>query len=154
MAFIKKAVPCLNPPGTGLIWLLATGYWLLPLPALSITVQEVARELACPCECPLVLEDCNMSCGLAWKDEIGQMISQGKTKGEIIKSFVDKYGDEARITPIQRVRGKFYQYTRGFDTKEWVILWGAIGIWLVAMFLGIYLLTRRVMNRRVAGSTR
>ncbi|MBI5286051.1 MAG: cytochrome c-type biogenesis protein CcmH [Deltaproteobacteria bacterium] len=132
-----------------LIWLLATGYWLLSsTPALALTVQEVARELACPCECPLVLEDCNMSCGLDWKDQIGQMIAQGKTKEEIIKYFVDKYGEEARITPIQRIRGKFYQYTRGFDTKEWVILWTAVGVWLVALFLGVYLLTSRIMRRR------
>lgn len=155
MAFIKKAVLCLKPAGAGLIWSLSTFYFLLATGySHALTVQEVARELACPCECPLVLEDCNMSCGLAWKDEIGQMIGQGKTKEEIVRYFVDKYGDEARMTPIQRVRGKFYQYTRGFDTKEWVIFWGAIGVWLVALFLGIYILTRRVMKGRVAGSSR
>src|SRR3990167_242144 len=99
-------------------------YIVTPSSALALTVNEVAKDLACPCECPLVLEDCNMSCGLDWKDQIGEMIKQGKAKEEIIKYFVDKYGDEAKITPSQRIKGKFYQYTRGFDTQEWVIFWG------------------------------
>ncbi|MBI5894027.1 MAG: cytochrome c-type biogenesis protein CcmH [Deltaproteobacteria bacterium] len=118
--------------------------------AAALNVQEVAKELACPCECPLVLEDCNMSCGLDWKDQIGEMIKQGKTKEEIIKYFVDKYGDDAKITPMQRLRGKFYQYTRGFDTLEWTIFWGVIAVWLLAMFFAIYLLTKRFLKNKGA----
>src|SRR3990167_5907301 len=85
----------------------------------ALTVQEVATDLACPCECPLVLEDCNMSCGLDWKDQIGEMLRAGKTKDEIIKTFIAKYGDECKITPIMRIQGKFFQYTRRFDTMDW-----------------------------------
>ncbi|MBI5875547.1 MAG: cytochrome c-type biogenesis protein CcmH [Deltaproteobacteria bacterium] len=110
----------------------------------ALTVQEVAEDLACPCECPLVLEDCNMSCGLDWKDQIGQMIKEGKTKEEIIKYFIDKYGDDARITPVQRIRGKFFKYTRAFDAKDWIIFWSVAGIWVVGLFIGIYLLIRRL----------
>ena len=127
--------------------LYALCFIILASPAFASTVGEVAKELACPCECPLVLEDCNMSCGLDWKDQIGEMIKQGKAKEEIIKYFVDKYGDEAKITPSQRIKGKFYQYTRGFDTQEWVIFWGVIGVWLLAIFFGIYLLTRRFLKK-------
>ncbi len=110
----------------------------------ALTVQEVAEDLACPCECPLVLEDCNMSCGLEWKDQIGQMIKEGKTKEDIVQYFIDKYGDEARITPVQRIRGKFFKYTRAFDIKDWIIFWSVIGTWLVGLFIGIYLLIRRL----------
>ena len=88
-----------------------------------------------------------MSCGLDWKDQIGEMIKQGKTKQEIVKYFVDKYGDNAKITPMQRIHGKFYQWTRGFDTLEWTIFWGVIGVWLLAIFFGIYLLTRRFFGK-------
>jgi len=102
----------------------------------ALTVQEVAADLACPCECPLVLEDCNMSCGLDWKDQIGQMI--------------DKYGDEARITPVQRIKGKFFKYTRGFDTKDWVLAGAIIVIWLAVIFLGVYIITRRLLHKKVA----
>ena len=115
-----------------------------------MTVQEVAADLACPCECPLVLEDCNMSCGLDWKDQIGQMIKEGKTKEDIIRHFIDKYGDEARITPAQRVKGKFFKYTRGFDTRDWVLAGAIIVIWLAVIFLGVYIITRRLLHKKVA----
>ena len=119
-------------------------------PAHALTVQEVAADLACPCECPLVLEDCNMSCGLDWKDQIGQMIKEGKTKEEIIRHFIDKYGDEARITPVQRIKGKFFKYTRGFDTRDWVLAGAIIVIWLAVIFLGVYIITRRLLHKKVA----
>ena len=41
----------------------------------ALTVAEVAEDLACPCQCPLILKDCNMSCGLTWKNEIGELIN-------------------------------------------------------------------------------
>jgi len=129
---------------------LLTAYCLLPTSSYALTVQEVAADLACPCECPLVLEDCNMSCGLDWKDQIGQMIKEGKTKEEIIRHFIDKYGDEARITPVQRIKGKFFKYTRGFDTKDWVLAGAIIVIWLAVIFLGVYIITRRLLHKKVA----
>lgn len=131
--------------------LLITVYCLLftAMPAHALTVQEVAEDLACPCECPLVLEDCNMSCGLDWKDQIGQMIKEGKTKQEIIKYFIDKYGDAARITPLQRIQGKIFKYTRSFGAWDWVVAAVVGGIWLVGMFIGIYLLTRRFFSKKV-----
>lgn len=113
-------------------------------------INEVAKELACPCECPLVLEDCNMSCGLDWKDQIGEMLRTGKTKGEIIKAFIDKYGDECRITPVMRIQGKFFQYTRRFDTMDWVLLWGGVAVSAGALFLGIYMVVRRFLKKREA----
>ena len=129
---------------------LLTAYCLLPTSSYALTVQEVATDLACPCECPLVLEDCNMSCGLDWKDQIGQMIKEGKTKEDIIRHFIDKYGDEARITPAQRVKGKFFKYTRGFDTKDWVLAGAIIVVWLAVIFLGVYIITRRLLHKKVA----
>ena len=129
---------------------LLTAYCLLPTSSYALTVQEVAADLACPCECPLVLEDCNMSCGLDWKDQIGQMIKEGKTKEEIIRHFIDKYGDEARITPVQRIKGKFFKYTRGFDTKDWVFAGAIIVVWLAVIFLGVYIITRRLLHKKVA----
>ncbi|MBI5468526.1 MAG: cytochrome c-type biogenesis protein CcmH [Deltaproteobacteria bacterium] len=121
---------------------------LLPAVSLSVTVQEVASELECPCDCPLVLEDCNMSCGLEWKDQIGEQIKAGKTKEEIVGAFIAKYGDACRITPAKRIRGKFYQYTRGFDTGEWVLLAGGAAVWLLALFFGVFLLVRRFSKKK------
>ncbi|HHL40551.1 MAG TPA: hypothetical protein ENJ37_08595 [Deltaproteobacteria bacterium] len=116
--------------------------------ARALTVQEVAHELECPCDCPLVLEDCNMSCGLDWKDEIGEAIKAGKTKDEIIRDFMDRYGEACRITPMRRIRGKIYQYTRGFDTMDWVVLWGGAALWTAALFAGVALLVRRFSKKK------
>ncbi len=120
----------------------------IAVPSAAVTVQEVARELECPCDCPLVLEDCNMSCGLDWKDEIGEMIRAGKTRDEIVQNFIDRYGDACRITPYKRIRGKIFQYTRGFDTKDWVILWGGVGVWGLVFFTGIFIVVRRWSARK------
>ena len=89
-----------------------------------------------------------MSCGLDWKNQIGEKISKGKGKQEIINDFLSKYGDACRITPVQRIHGKFFQYTRAFGTMEWVAFWAVIVLWTGAVFLGIYLVVRRFMKNK------
>ncbi len=118
---------------------MAIAYVATPPSAFALTVNEVVKDLACPCECPLVLEDCNMTCGLEWKNQVGEMINKGMTKQQIIDYFIGKYGDEARITPTQRIHGKIYQYTRSFDTTDWVLLWAGLIVWVLLMFFGIYI---------------
>jgi cytochrome c-type biogenesis protein CcmH/NrfF len=112
-----------------------------------LTIREVAKDLACPCQCPLILQDCNMSCGLRWKEEIGQKIAEGKSKAEITKYFIAKYGEGARLTPLQKVQGKIYQYTRGFGTGEWVILVSGVLIWMLLMFFMVYFLVNKYLHR-------
>jgi cytochrome c-type biogenesis protein CcmH/NrfF len=112
-----------------------------------LTIREVARDLACPCQCPLILQDCNMSCGLRWKEEIGQKIAEGKSKQEITKYFIAKYGEGARLTPLQKINGKIYQYTRGFGTMEWVILVSGVLIWMLLMFFMVYFLVNKYLRR-------
>jgi len=85
---------------------------VFPPLAHALTVAEVVKDLACPCECPLILEDCNMNCGLEWKEEVGEQIKKGMNKEQIMEYFITKYGESARLTPIQRIQGKTYQYTR------------------------------------------
>lgn len=113
--------------------------------ASALTVNEVAKDLACPCECPLILEDCNMTCGLEWKNEIGEQINKGMNKQQITDYFINKYGDDARITPLQRIQGKIYQYTRSFDKTDWVLLWSGLMVWIFLMFLGIYLGVKKLL---------
>lgn len=142
------------PPNNGaggifVVALLAT-LLLSPRPAFALTVNEVVQDLACPCICPLVLEDCNMSCGLAWKDEVGKMIKAGMGKQEIINDFVKRYGESAILTPYQRVQGKLFQYTRSFGSVEWAMLWSGIGLWLVVMFGGLYLGVRKLFFKENA----
>ncbi len=123
---------------------LTTACSLLPENAFALTVFEVATDLACPCQCPLILKDCNMTCGLEWKNEIGELIKKGMSKQEIMDYFIARYGEEARLTPLQKIEGKIFQYTRDFDTIDWVLLWTGIGAWVALMFLGIYLGIRKL----------
>lgn len=122
----------------------------IPSGAFALTVNEVVKDLACPCECPLVLEDCNMTCGLEWKNEVGEMINKGMTKQQIMDYFTGKYGDEARITPSQRIHGKIYQYTRSFDTADWVLLWAGLAVWILLMFFGIYMGVKKLFFNKSA----
>jgi len=137
---------------TLLSWCLsvAMAYAAVPSSAFALTVNEVVKDLACPCECPLVLEDCNMTCGLEWKNEVGEMISKGMTKQQIMDHFIGKYGDDARITPTQRIQGKVYQYTRSFDTADWVLLWAGIIVWILLMFIGIYIGVKKLFFKKSA----
>lgn len=116
-------------------------------PALALTVNEVVRDLACPCICPLVLEDCNMTCGLDWKEEVGKKIKAGMSKQEIIDDFVSRYGESARLTTIQRIEGKMFQYTRSFGTMEWTMLWSGVVIWIMIIFGVFYLGVRKLFFR-------
>ncbi len=142
LAFTRKIVLLL-----GLF--LTIAYSVVPTNVAALTVLEVAADLACPCECPLVLEDCNMTCGLEWKEEIGQLIKQGMNKQQIMDHFIAIYGEEARLTPRQRIDGKIYQYTRDFDTVDWVLLWSGVGGWVVLMFAGVYIGIRKLFSGRM-----
>lgn len=123
-------------------------FMVFPGGAKAVTVQEVAHELQCPCGCPLVLEDCNMRCGLDWKDQIGEQIKAGKSKEEIIQAFFKKYGNACRITPVKRIRSKIFQYTRGFDTKDWVLWGGGAAVWVLALFFGVFLILKRFSGKK------
>ncbi len=100
------------------------------------TVLGISHNLACPCECPMVLEDCHMSCGLEWKDMIGQKLQGGLTKEEIVEYFYKRYGDEAMLTIPQRLGGKWYQFTRGgFPLKEALIFTAILFVWGGVVYL-------------------
>ena len=133
-----------NRAGGLAVFMLLTGLLLGLRPAFALTVNEVVRDLACPCICPLVLEDCNMTCGLDWKEEVGKKIKTGMSKQEIIDDFVSRYGESARLTPLQRIEGKMFQYTRSFGTMEWSMLWTGVAIWVVALFVGFYFGVRKL----------
>lgn len=126
--------------------ILTIAYALTPTKAFALTVAEVVKDLACPCECPLILEDCNMSCGLKWKEEVGEQIKKGLNKDQIMEYFIAKYGDEARLTPIQRINGKVYQYTRSFDVIDWTLLWAGLIGWISLMFFGIYISIKKLSS--------
>ena len=108
------------------------------------TVMGISHDLACPCECPMVLEDCHMSCGLSWKDSIGQKLKAGLGRDEITAYFYKRYGDEALLNPVQRVYGKWYQFTRGgFPLVDsllvvgLVLIWGGVVYYVIVWLIGV-----------------
>jgi len=95
-------------------------------PAPDNSVLGVSHSLACPCECPMVLEDCHMSCGMEWKDMIGQRLMSGGSRDDIEGYFFKRFGKEAMLTPLQRISGKWYQITRGGYPISDIMLFSAI----------------------------
>lgn len=116
-------------------------------PAAQDTVMGVSHALACPCECPMVLEDCHMSCGLEWKDLIGSQLKAGVAKPQIVGYFFKRYGVESLLTPAQRLSGKWYEVSRGGYPKKDMALftlitlvWTVLAYSLIMMLLEKYLL--------------
>lgn len=108
------------------------------------TVMGISHDLACPCECPMVLEDCHMSCGLSWKDSIGEKLKAGLGRDDINAYFYKRYGDAALLNPVQRVYGKWYQFTRGgFPVVDsllvvgLVLIWGGVVYYVIVWLIGM-----------------
>ncbi|MBI4481979.1 MAG: cytochrome c-type biogenesis protein CcmH [Acidobacteria bacterium] len=96
-----------------------------PLPALILwmamsalswgvpTIQEVTENLICDCgtcpHMPVSLCQCGHADGV--RAEVQALLAQGKTKDEILKSFVGRYGERILSMP-----GK-----KGFQLTAWVL---------------------------------
>ena len=118
--------------------LVMTGKYVFNTSAPPLSVMGVSHNLACPCECPMVLEDCHMSCGLEWKNVIGSLIQVGATPDEITAYFYKRYGDAALLTPAQRLAGKWYQMTRGgYPVKDMILLGLIIIVWTAMLHLAL-----------------
>lgn len=99
------------------------------------TVLGVSHTLACPCECPMVLEDCHMSCGLEWKDLIGNQLKAGMQKADIVGYFFKRYGTESLLTPVQRLSGKWYEVSRGgYPVKDVIFFVLIVLVWTALVY--------------------
>lgn len=121
-----------------------SGRYIFYNPAPDHSVMGVSHSLACPCECPMVLEDCHMSCGLSWKNIIGVKLKSGMTKDEITSYFYKRFGDEALLTPAQRVAGKWYQITRGgYPVKDMILFGLIVVVWTWLLYSVIMLVAEK-----------
>ncbi|WP_309491932.1 cytochrome c-type biogenesis protein [Candidatus Hecatella orcuttiae] len=79
------------------------GLLLLPISVqaseVKTTVEEVSRSVWCPCGCTMLLSDCECETAYKVRTQIEQMISQGKTKEEIIFELQMIYGENILATP-------------------------------------------------------
>ena len=93
----------------------------------SLTVEEVADELICQCGCGMVLSECShavCSSRDAMTASIEAQIAQGRSKGEIVQSFVDYYGERVLSSPTKQ----------GFNLMLWItpfaaLLMGGAVVW-------------------------
>lgn len=79
----------------------------------TVSPTEVEESLTCQCSCGLTVHSCNhLQCSFAVpaKQTIAEQISQGKTKEEILQSFVAKYGEKVLSAPT----------TVGFNLAAWI----------------------------------
>lgn len=108
------------------------------------SVMGVSHSLACPCECPMVLEDCHMSCGLQWKNQIGEKLKAGLNKEEITSYFFKRYGAEALLTPAQRMKGKWYEVSRGgYPAKDMFLFALIVSIWTAITYTALMMVREK-----------
>lgn len=89
-------------------------------PALSLTVNEVAREVRCPtCNTPLDVSSAPIA--LRMKAYIADRIAQGETSKErIIDDLALEFGESVRTTPPKS----------GFDLLAWLVPGIVVGLGL------------------------
>ncbi|VAX25531.1 hypothetical protein MNBD_NITROSPINAE02-1203 [hydrothermal vent metagenome] len=113
------------------------------------SIMGVSHSLACPCECPMVLEDCHMSCGLQWKNQIGLKLKSGLVKADIVSYFYKRYGSEAMLTPVQRLAGKWYEVSRGgYPVKDMIIFSLIVLIWTALLYTGLQMAQEKLASLR------
>ncbi|MCS6925045.1 MAG: cytochrome c-type biogenesis protein CcmH [Candidatus Binatia bacterium] len=96
-----------------------------------LTTQEMEEALTCQCGCGLTVHSCNhLQCGFAIpaKQEIARAVSEGKTREEILASFVARYGEKVLSAPT----------VSGFNLVAWItpflaIVGGAVFISIVGL---------------------
>jgi cytochrome c-type biogenesis protein CcmH len=106
-----------------------------PMPALGLSVTEVAAELRCV-TCGTPLDVSNAPSAQQMKARIALRISQGATKQQIIDEFVADFGRQVLATPPKR----------GFDLVAWLLP----GLAVLAGLATIPFVTRAWAKRRPA----
>lgn len=63
----------------------------------SLSVNDIAKELICPCGCTEVLSNCHCDTAKELTSSIESKISLRQSEEQIRQSFIDQYG--ARVLP-------------------------------------------------------
>lgn len=106
--------------------LLLTAYSLLPAYAQDPdydAINEVAQQLNCPTCAGISLADCRTQTCSQWKDQIGDLLTEGYTRQEVLDYFVTQYGSQVLQEPPKS----------GFTLSLWLIPIVAVivgAIWL------------------------
>jgi len=124
-------------PARGLLISGLVLFWvsLFTPPVQALTMEEVAREIMSPA-CPgQLLVDCPSGEGAQLRELIRQKIARGETKEQIIKYFVEIYGEDILAAPPKK----------GFFLTLWYLPYLFIlnGIGVVALISLIWVKRRK-----------
>ncbi|MFQ6051582.1 MAG: cytochrome c-type biogenesis protein CcmH [Candidatus Hydrothermarchaeota archaeon] len=103
--------------------------FFLIVPALALTVEDISKDVYCPCGCNMLLANCECETKAYLVGEIQDMISKGMTREEIIKTLQETYGRQILATPPKK----------GFNLALWT--YPLIGLIVGASI--IYVLSKR-----------
>ena len=118
-----------------LLSFLLSGFVLVTA-AIALTVDDIAKDLICTCGCGKMLNVCEMESAKQMKASIKEMIDQGQGRDQIIKYFVDRYGEKVLAAPPKR----------GFNLTAWIIPFVVIVIGAGIVYLVI---TRGVFRGKI-----
>jgi cytochrome c-type biogenesis protein CcmH len=111
------------------------------------TTQEIEEALTCQCGCGLTVHSCNhLQCGFAIpaKQEIAKQFGEGKSRDEIVASFLARYGEKVLSAPT----------TTGFNLAAWIIPFLALIVGGVLIGLaGLHWSRRGVRNESTGSPT-
>jgi len=134
--------PLKGSPNLSAVFLAFTLLLTLSPEAKGVTVGEITQALTCTCGCNMVVGACEgaMECSAAKSitEEVTQLVSQGKSKDELIRYFVERNGERILAAPTKE----------GFNLTAWILPFFLIilGGGLLYMFL-----TRCVIHKGTKG---
>jgi cytochrome c-type biogenesis protein CcmH len=109
------------------------------------TTQEIEEALTCQCGCGLTVHTCNhLQCGFAIpaKQEIAKQFGEGKSRDEIVASFLTRYGEKVLSAPT----------TTGFNLAAWIMPFFAVIVGGVLIGLAGLRWSRRAAQAQSTGS--
>lgn len=110
----------------------------------QVSLVEIKKSLACQCDCNMTVDVCEgaMACDSAEKltQQVKELIGDGKSKNQVLASFVSRYGETILSAPTKR----------GFNLTAWVLPFVAL---FIAGFGIIAALRRWTGKADVSGGT-
>ncbi|HED07733.1 MAG TPA: hypothetical protein ENI57_06435 [Ignavibacteria bacterium] len=83
----------------------------------TILFSEVESSLMCTCGCNMVLTSCQCTTADKMRSKIKSMLAQGKSKDQILASYVNLFGETVLSEPTKE----------GFNLTAWITPFIAIG---------------------------
>ena len=77
----------------------------------KVRANDIAKELNCPTCTGINLSDCRTLTCEQWREQIGELVTEGYSDQEVLDYFSTRYGDQVLQEPPQR----------GFTLLVWIL---------------------------------